>query len=443
MQDESNQNKHQMINPQYLLVNNDATDEQNIDIMQLLATLYNKKWFIAKLTTLFIFSAVIIALYLPRTYQVKSHLVEANENNYQSLLHNADLNISQTNLFMQFIKILGQKGNVISYLQDSSKIGQDLDIAAVSSAKARIALLNKKALNYTVSVINHYENDPKDNFQDNSREADLTTMSTTLDLNATDNKAYIDYTNKKVWQAILNSQRSKVQIKIIKLEETINIEVAKVRASRLNEVQRLQNNRSLAIANLSNEIEALTKRDFRDRQLRLVELENALKIAQVLGVAHSNQTQEIKSLGVAIDINQKKSDLYLKGALYLEKEIDLTKAKPHTLDYEKRLSLLNEKLYILQNNKKISELKNRQDDKPYTKNIEKNLEELKRLKALSFDISGASSFAFGGMPQVETSAIKPEKRLIVIIGAIIGLMLSSFIVLIQSTVSSRREMELK
>lgn len=427
---------------QYLILNNQNDDPNGIDFFKLIVDLYKKRWFIISITTLCTLLTIGITLTLTPQYQTKTLLSKPNEDQFQALYRNTDRSLSAAELFLRFVKTLSSKSNYISFLQESGLLDATLKKAKAVSGYQKQILLNKLALDYSVLITSHYKNDPKDSYKDNSLEVELLTRADQLDLNAQQNKSYIEYTNAKVLSHIAAGERSITQRKISNLKRSIELDLSKIATQRNNEVKRLVDQQSLTIAELNNKIDALKKRDLRDKQLRLLELNNALKIAESLGITSYDAPQQVNNHGVVIDVNQNRTDLYLRGTTYLKKEIALTKIQKHSLSFEKSLSALQEQLFIAQNNKKILALKNRTDDKPYIKGIEKKLTTLKHMESLSFDLSKINCFKIEGSHIIEKSPFKPSKKIIVILGFIFGLMISSLFVIMQNGFRARKKLEL-
>ncbi|WP_454784951.1 Wzz/FepE/Etk N-terminal domain-containing protein [Legionella sp. WA2024007413] len=438
---DENTNKLQPFNQQYLLMHQQTDDRSYIDFFSLLSALIKKRVFIAGVTALCTLCAILAAFLLPKTYEVKSNIVEPYPYQFQKLIINTDLDIPGRLLFKKFVKRLSKKSNIISFLKENNLVIPKDQETQISKEK-RVHLLNKAAENYKVFVINHFKGDLKDNFKDNSQEAELVTLSRKLDLQARDNKAYLAYTNQKVLENIISTQKEIIQSKVIKLTETIHTRIGNVTASRNNEIKRLIEQQNLSIAQLNNNINALTKRDQRDRQIRLQELNQALQTAQLLGITYPNQFQEIKNPNVVVDVGSNRKDLYLKGTTYLKKEIAHLKENTHTLKYEKKLSILQEKIDILKNNATITALRERKDDTPYTNTIEKLQAELKHLNSLNFDVSGVNLYAMDGQPLVDSKPIKPKKGLIIALGLMMGFLLSCIIVLFQDAITRSNNMKL-
>ncbi len=392
-----------------------------------------KKWLIICTTALFTLGAILVALVLPPKYEVKSHLSEPTADKFQALLINADLNINAADLFEKFVNTLAQKENFISYLSGTSKAEE-----VTNAAKDGLHFFDQEALNYKVNILPNGGGIHKDK----NIAVELLTFLPTLDLKAINNKSYIEYTNHKVLQNLIMAQKSVIQRKITQLQEKTARDIAVAAAMRLHKIKRLTDKQELDIANLKNRMEALARRDLRDNQIRLFELENALKTAQALGIHHYDPSQKMSSQNVIINVRQSGSDLYLKGTEYLQKEIALIKANPHSVKYQKQISALQQKLFLVQNNREIIALKNRADDMPYAPNINAYKNKLKYFKTLSFDTTGVVCFNFEGEPQVDLNP-KPKKQLIILLGSLLGLILSMLFVFFRTPIVLQKETSVK
>ena len=426
---------------QYIIMNNQEYQNNTIDLLKLISDLYNKRWFILSLTALFTLLAIGRAFILTPKYEVKTVLTQPNADQIQVLHLNTDSKLTGSDIFKKYVKTLSSKGNYISFLEQSGALDKSMTNFQTSSDYDRKKQLNKLLLNYNVAIIYHTKLDPKDAYNDNSLEAELITRSSKLDLDASENLAYIEYTNQKVLADVAKIKQSITHRKIEQLKKIMNQNESKVSLERHNEIKRLINQQSLSIDELNNKIDALNKRDLRDRELRLQELTNALKIAESLGITSYDTPQQVNNHGLIIDVNQNTKDLYLRGTKYLKNEIAIIKEKKHTLNYEKQLSELQEQLYIAQNDKKIIALNNRTDDKPYIKGIEEKQTQLSHLQSLSFNIANIKLYKIEGAPIVETSPIKPNKKLIIMLGFILGFIFSTSYIMMQNVIGARKGLE--
>ncbi len=401
---------------------------------QLFSKIRSKYKLILTVTSLsFLFAAFIVYM-MPGQYRTQTILSVPGNAQLKALFWNADSSLTNNEIFHTFTKKLSQRGNIVSFLEDSKLLDEALKNAKKPiSSETKTNILNQLALNYQTTFIHHRVDDLRDNFKDNSKEAILTTLSPQLDLGAKNNKAYIAYTNEQVLKEIAREQRAATEQRIKLLERQIQIALSEEALKRSLMLKRLENKQALKLAQINTQIDALKQRDVRDRQLQIQELNKALTLASSLGITTP------KTSDLADDQNLiNRDDLYLLGTIYLKNALTLAQKSAHTGSYGKKLSIIQEKMQLIKNDQHIYALKNRTDDKPYVKNIIGKQIEIKRLKALSFDLSSVKAYHIDGTPFVETTPIKPKKRLILVLGIVFGILLSGLILLVEPFIRSRR-----
>lgn len=437
MQNESG-SKRLALEQQYILVNHHQ-DQAGLDILSLCINLYKRRWFIMGFTSMICIFAIIISFMIKPQYEVQTILMPPNEVQLKELYLNTDYTKSSQELFVEFLKELSKKSNYIQFIQNSKVFK---DEAKGKSEKIKRMLLASLAKNYNLKFFKHSQNDTKDTFRDDSLDAELITRSNTLDLEAKENLAYLAFTNQKIINKIVASERSNTEVKAHKLEELLNRNEAVLSGQRKYTIKRLREKQSQQIAEINNQIAAAKSRDLRDKQLQLIELTDAYNISEALGITNHNSPQQVTNHGLVIDVNQNQHELYLRGTNFLKKAIEIQKSQQHSLGYERNLSGLQEKLFVLQNNKEIEALEHRKDDKPYVKNIVENEVELERLKSLSFDIKQIKAYDIDGKPIVGPYPVKPKKSLILICAFIFGLFLSISIIYLQNALRARKDFTL-
>lgn len=425
---------------QYIVMNNQMDDTPSIDLFKLLSDLYKRKWLILATTALSTLLAFGLTRILTPQYQIRTTLTPPTADQFQSIFINTDSKITDTQLFKQFAKTLASKGNYLSFLQASGVVDAALQQAKNPNEYSKQNLLNKLVLNFNVNITNHDKKDARDVYKDNSIEAELFTRSNQLDLTASETKNYLEFTNTKVIAELAKNEKIITQRKITNLQDSLNQAEYSVATAQDNEIKRLTDQQKLKIAELNNQIHALKIHDLREREVQLQELTNALKIAKTLGINKYNEAQEVNNHGLVIDVNHNNTELYLRGSNYLQNQINIIKSQKHTLAYERKISKLEEQLYIAKNDANILALKNRTDNKPYIKNIDKKLTQLKHLKSLSFDLSQTRSYRIDGEPTIQTTPIKPSKNVIIVLGCIIGFMLSSLYVVVRNAFAARSKL---
>lgn len=438
-----------LLSPQYL---NFPTEEaKSINLLPLIFEFYKRRWTMLIIVVCCLMVAMGITYFRAPQYNVSTFLVPPKPYQIQRLYLNTDSNMSAKDLFTLFTRKLSQPGVVVSYLQESGLIDKELKEQGIDSPLEKQRLINRIAKNYMVTTVIDDTGISKDQkksadytvktFKDTSSNTQLVTLSSQPDLKASDNLGYIEYVNKKVISEIGLEQKAVAKAAIIRLERKINKQLAEVKAERENQIKRLLNQQNLDVAKIKTKIGTLTQKDLRDKRLGVEELNHHYQIAEALGITAYNAPRKIQGSGVIIDMNREQNDLYLRGTKFFKHELALLKSKEHTLVYEKKLSKLQAKLASTLNNQDILALKNRTDDTPYVKQIEEQLVELNRLKSLSFDLNSVTCYYMEGQPIIDTTATKPYKSFI-LTAALIGILLSIFVIISQIGFSKIKAFEL-
>ncbi|MDI1351423.1 MAG: hypothetical protein PSV35_01430 [bacterium] len=193
-----------------------------------------------------------------------------------------------------------------------------------------------------------------------------------------------------------------------------------------------QSNLKIVSALLPNYRVKIIEKDLMDEKNKLfkVELINALQIAKIMKINDPSINQQVKDKTVVIDVNQNKTELYQHGVKYLKNTLAFLNQKPHTTSYEQQLSNLKHQLYLVKNNAKIAALKKINNNLAYTKNITQYLQTIKDLEALNFSRKDIHIFYLESMPYKSTPS-SPNKLCIILLGFILGLIISIFYVLIR------------
>ncbi|MFA6303874.1 MAG: Wzz/FepE/Etk N-terminal domain-containing protein, partial [Legionella sp.] len=279
---------------QYLILNNQRQVHPGIGLLGIFEVLYKKRRFIITSTFIFTLIAMLYSLTIVPVYQVKSSLAQPNQDQIQALYLNTNSSLTSAQLFAVFLKSLTKKSNYIEFLQVSGLLDEAMKEIKNPTAKDRLAVLKRLAKNYDVMIVNHFMNDPKDAFKDSSLEAELVTRSRKFDANGSENLAYIEFTNKKLLDSLSIGERSVAKARMIYLNKWINLRDKELLVQRKNEIKRLYDKQSLTIAEIKNKIIALNQKDERDRTTNLQELNNALKIAEKLGITDYNASVNVK-----------------------------------------------------------------------------------------------------------------------------------------------------
>ena len=407
--------------------------EDTINLAEIFAFFYQWRRTILSITLLGALFATALAYYLPPQYKTTTQLTPPKAFQFNALLANTDLSISADTLFTQFTDQLKSKGNLQAFITQSEPFKKALTKNPSLSESQKIQLANGLAAHY--KIINKATN--TEGITTNWVNVEST--SPKVDLTAQANTAYIEYTSNRVINSLKDEQGSLVNQQITQLNEKITLATQKEKIDRENRIVRLKNDQKLAIAELTHRIKQLTEKDFQQKKLLIAHLTEAYKLAR----ATQNDSQKQRTLVLAdnsstnqnglqqhIDINLNQPDLYLKGPQYLQKAIEITKAQPHTTAYQQEVVALQHQLNSLKNDPKIAFITQRKNDQAYVADIGKDLTALSHLQHLNFDTRGVQTYNMDNDPEVGVTPFSPNKKLIVVMGTVLGFMLSIFLVVL-------------
>lgn len=427
-------------------LNNNQTNSQSfeIDMVLIIKKLYEHRKFIFISFSLWTITLIIIAFNIPEKYKIQTTLSQPNNNQIKQLYQNTDAIFTPDQLFTKFSKQLNSQGNIINFIMSTGIVeGAIKHLKMKDNSKERINMAHNLLSDYKINFVHHRKEDTKDNFNDDSTETILNTFSKDLDIQGKDSKAYIEYTNQMVLFSIVKEQQSIVDLKIKQLEKQIMMDLGGEVLERSYKIKTLENDNALKLAIINSKIQALKAKDTRDRSLQLEELQNALKIATMLGLNNPYQGQKVNDKNLKIEINSNHHDLYLYGSTYLKNAIKELRSKEHTIGFYKQLSALQHAADIIKKDPTIPALKNRVDDKPYLMKLKDKEIELRRLKTLTFDVSNVKLYQYEGEPFIDTSANGKKRKLIIATGILFGIVFACLAALILAQVKRiRRELTL-
>lgn len=408
--------------------------DDTINLIEIISFFYAWRRTILAITLLGTLLAAFIAYYLPPQYKTTTQLTPPKIFQFNKLLTNTDLNIKADALFNQFTNQLKSRGNLLKFVLQSETFKQAILDKPNLTENEKIQLANELASNY--KIINKDNKDNKNEISFNW--VNLETTTPKIDLKATDNLAYIHYTNERVINTIQKEQKTEIKQQINQLKEKINIATQKEKIERNNHALRLRNDRQLAMAQLNNTITQLTKKDIQQKTIVLAQLTEAYELAKATQkinditkplfqlASPDNNDQQL----IDINLNHPQTELYLKGTQYLQKAIALTKSLPHTMGYEQKVLALHNKLNTLKKDPQISLIEQRKNWRAYIPNLANYLTKLDHLQHLTFNTANVSAFNMENDPDVSVTPFSPNKKKIIVIGTALGFMFAIFVTLL-------------
>jgi len=464
--------------------------EDEIDLKQLLGTLLDRKWFIVGITGFITILAIVYALQIPPTYKANisflspsaSSVIELNkveissetsETIYHSFLNKVLSSQFQRKIFDEngYLAKSNPNNEPIENIEDYFfKFTETFNIEDHQIQKNIEQISYEKPINITLEgndalVISSFLNDLVKAADSYTVNEFLITTQHRIDIRLE------EIAKQKILLLSKAKQDRLSQIKRIEeqdqqknnlINDKINSLITQTKTQRLNAIIQIEESNNQKIQEAQNKIERLRVKAKDGRLNKIKQLSDAAEIASSLGITENNFTANNNNtnttLSLTINEGQKLPEWYLYGENALLREIDilnnivnddpyipeilllqntiremqsdqeLAKLKNREDDtpFIAELPELQSKLNEIENNQELRTLRNRTDDSPFIAEINKLDIEASKLKSHTLNSKGINAI------QVNQSAfstpVKQNKKLIVAVAFIAGLMLSIFLV---------------
>ncbi|MFY0678027.1 MAG: hypothetical protein JXR18_12150 [Neptuniibacter sp.] len=399
-----------------------------IDLFQLLENIWKEKILIIVITLIFALSGLLFAFTSTPVYQASAELVELSPET-QNELKKLSLysNIINDSPLLDYRRTLSNSAVRAEFIEEADTHIKKTLYPSDNASK------NLKALNQNLKIL------------DNQQKKNVALFPYTVQLNAQNMELseqelnrFLSFTSHKQLDNYKSRYEQIRKQKIQQLEANYLLTQQAELDNRKNKITRLEAEYKLAKQetklNLKAEIES-AKLDHQDRLLQLSEAlttANALKIAEPINIESINSNQN----GIRLELNNSNSPLYTRGSKLLNAEID--QLRNNALGYHRTNTIreLQSKLVQLENNSQIEQLKSREDDLPFSEELQSIKLQLQKLNAESFpDIE----LSFAHTPAVASpDRLKPKRALILALSIILGGITGIIIALIRSAVRNRR-----
>lgn len=235
--------------------------------------------------------------------------------------------------------------------------------------------------------------------------------------------------------------------RLLALDRRINTARASYDAEKEVRIATLMEQDNLKRAELNDELSALRNQLRQRRDNRVAQLEEAISIASALGIKKpttpSGMSQDQRSTGnvVRTEVTNQTPPLYFMGTDALEAERKALQSRTSDDFTELRITEINKELQLLESNRTIEMLQVRENEDLFLAELAKLRSERARLKSLELDPQKLSLVRIDQVAVQPTAPIKPNKKLIVVMGGMLGGMLGGMIALVRIVIRKRKQAE--
>ena len=230
--------------------------------------------------------------------------------------------------------------------------------------------------------------------------------------------------------------------RLLNIEQKIDAARANYAASKEAQIAVLLEQDTLTRAQLQDELQALRSELKPRRQSRIAVLDEAIQIAQSLGIQKpttpsSMSDSQRQGQVVRTEVNSGEIPLYFMGSEALKAERDTLSARRSDDFIEPRISEIEKELAMLGHNRQVEILEKRQNEDLYLKDLAEWRQEAAQLRGIKFDTSRLQLVRLDQQALEPLAPVKPKKALIIALGGVAGLMMGVFVALMRNLLRPR------
>ncbi len=249
---------------------------------------------------------------------------------------------------------------------------------------------------------------------------------------------YADYVNRQLVSNFQDNINEVIKGSVKVLTDRVATQRKQYQQQRLLTIKKMEHNDARSIAQLQEQITAILKKTELNRQTRIANATEALKMAKVLGIVNLSTVDTLakkgmksKSSGTSITVVDKQSvPLYLYGTKYLTMLIKTLKNRKDDEIFITKISTWREKIQLIQKDTVLAALKSRQSDDPWIPGLAEELAKIASIKQLRPDFTHVHAYTLDNPAIVTDKSVKPKRKLIVGLGFVLSLFIAIFVALV-------------
>jgi len=405
--------------------------EDEIDLIALFNSLVARRFLIAGLTGFVTVLAILYALNLAPTYKASSSFTSPSEMSVTTINKLHLVNDTKESIFSKFLTQLSSKdlqkiafveGDFLTLFNPDNSPIDDVDkfiAGSIKSVRLNSPSVTKKdrdlgfltELPYSVTI------------EGGNAEVISKYLNTLVAL-----------ANSKTIMELVSLNELKIDNRIEEISIERDLLLKKAEQNRSAKIERIKEEDGQKIRQINDQIDRLRYKEKENRLNQIVVLNDSVKLAKSLGIIENNfklinNDGANSDLTIAIGESKKVPEWYFYGEKALIKRIELLENRTSDDPFIPELVTLNNQLNEVQNNNALKTLETRQDDSPFVAEITLlDIEKIK-LRSLSTSMNGVNAMELSQISIPEKSPIKPNKRMIVMLGFIGSFMMSIFLAL--------------
>lgn len=249
---------------------------------------------------------------------------------------------------------------------------------------------------------------------------------------------FVSYVVELERKEIADDLESLISNRLSSLEMKMDAQRANYNAVKEAKIAALVEENLLKRAQLQDELSALRAELKTRRTNRIQQLSEAISIAESLGIrtptSPSAMTQSAQggTQVIRTEVTNQETPLYFMGSEALAAERDALAERQSDDFIEPRIAELQSELAMLEHNREVEILQQREEEDLYLADLAILREEAARLKGVKLDTERLRLVRLDQPALQSLSPIKPKKAMIIALGLILGGMLGIFVALVRS-----------
>ena len=256
----------------------------------------------------------------------------------------------------------------------------------------------------------------------------------------------VEYSLQRERERIAADLAVVIQNRLNQLELQAAAARARYEATKESRIAKLLEADSLKRAQLQDELKALRQQLKTRRDNRIVQLDEAARIAMALGIAKPTTPSAlgegdrvVQGSVIRTEVNSQQIPLYFMGSEALEAERNALLQRRSDDFTEPRVAQIAKELQLLANNRQIEVLNKRENEDLFLKDLASWREEAAHLRNLNVDVSTLKLVTVDQLAMQPLKPIKPKKALILALGLVLGGMLGLFVALLRNMLRRKPE----
>lgn len=258
---------------------------------------------------------------------------------------------------------------------------------------------------------------------------------------------FVAYVLELERREIADDLESLIGNRLASVEMNMDAQRANYNASKEAKIAELLEASALRRAQLQDELTALREELKTRRTNRIQQLSEAISIAESLGIRTPTSPSAMSESPrggtqvIRTEVTNQETPLYFMGTEALTAERDALANRKSDDFIEPRIAEIQSELAMLENNREVEILQERESEDLYLTNLAELREEAARLKGIKLDTERLKLVRLDQPALQSLDPVKPKKAMILALGLVLGGMLGVFIALIRSLAGRSAEQQ--